>query len=80
MPPRPRASGAFGDEDWWGQWDLMPIAGRGGLEPEDQTRLVGVRFLVRFQLIHDEPKKKKARRDNENRTGQPNAKGRVHDT
>lgn len=64
MPPRLRASGAFGDEDWWGQWDSMHIGGSGGLEPEDPTRLVGVRFLVRFELIHDEPKKKKARRDN----------------
>jgi hypothetical protein len=64
MPPHLRASGAFGDEDWWGQWDSVHIGGSPGLEPEDPTRLVGVRFLVRFELIHDEPKKKRVRRDN----------------
>jgi hypothetical protein len=64
MPPHPRASGTFGDEDWWGQWDSVHIGGSGGLESEDPTHPVSVRFLVRFELIHDEPKKKKARRDN----------------
>jgi hypothetical protein len=62
MPPHLRASGAMGDEDWWGQWDSFHIGGGGPLETTAPTRLVSVRFLVRFELVYDKPTKKAARR------------------
>lgn len=58
MPQRVRASGALGDEDWWGDNNSLHIGGARDIDADDPTRKVCVRFLVRFELIHDEPQRK----------------------
>ena len=50
-----RSSGAYGDSDWWGDIDrfvpLRHIGGRGSLNADEPSRLIFVRFLVRFELL-----------------------------
>ena len=51
MPEDRNVSGALGDESLWGGFHV----GGGGrtLDADEPTRKVFVRFLVRFELIHD---------------------------
>ncbi len=54
-----RSSGAFGDDDWWGDSDRFTarihVGGRGGeLNLNEPSRVIFVRFLVRFALVNRE--------------------------
>src|SRR5207247_3011355 len=55
---RQRSSGAFGDNDWWGDLErftpVFHIGGRGELDAGEPTRTIYVRFLVRFELLPNE--------------------------